>query len=161
MSLSFIHKILLLSLLTLHIFANEISIDTLVKQAAKEQKHLLVFFHKFGCSFCEKMEENTLEDTYILEQIKKYFIFVDIGIDDEGTVTHKAFKGNKHAYAKFLEIEFYPTVGFVDTNSSYVHGVIGYRGPQHFLKHLKYIESNEYKEMDFEAFKTHLEFEED
>ena len=138
-----------------------IDIDALSKKAAKENKHLLLFFHKFGCGFCEKMMDVTLDDDFIEDFVDKHFIFVDIGIDDEGIVIHKDFKGSKHAYAKSLEISFYPTVGFVDGNNSIVYGVIGYRSVEKFMRALKYIKSNAYKSMDLEAFETQLDFESD
>ena len=138
-----------------------IDIDILSKQAKKEHKHLLLFFHKSGCGFCKKMRSVTLDNATTEAFINKHFIFVDIGIDDEGSVKHKDFKGSKHAYAKFLEISFYPTVGFVDGNNSLVYGVIGYRGVDSFVKVLKYIESRSYKVMDLEDFKTKLDFEND
>ncbi len=39
-----------------------INIDHLSLQAKKEKKHFLLFFHKDGCSFCEKMYDKTLDD---------------------------------------------------------------------------------------------------
>jgi len=139
--------------------SNDINIDILSQKAEKEHKHLLLFFHKFGCGFCEKMTDFTLDDDTIEKMIDKHFIFVDIGIDDEGRVVHTNFKGSKHDYAKSLEISFYPTVGFVDGNNSIIYGVIGYRGIESFLKALKYIETKSYKVMDFDAFETKLDFE--
>ena len=138
---------------------NIIDIDKLSQQAKQEHKYLLLFFHKFGCGFCEKMKDVTLDDDNVEKMIEKYFIFVDIGIDDEGQVKHKNFKGTKHDYVKSLEISFYPTVGFVDGNNSIVYGVIGYRGAESFLKALQYIETESYKLMDLEAFETKLDFE--
>ncbi|HFQ61827.1 MAG TPA: hypothetical protein ENK39_05955 [Epsilonproteobacteria bacterium] len=138
-----------------------IDIDRLSKQADKEHKHLLLFFHKFGCGFCEKMMDVTLDDDRIEHFVDKHFIFLDIGIDDEGTVKHKDFEGSKHDYAKSLEISFYPTVGFVDGTNSIVYGVIGYRGVENFMKALQYIESEAYKSMDLQAFETKLDFESD
>lgn len=138
---------------------NIIDIDNLSQKAEEEHKHVLLFFHKFGCGFCEKMRDVTLDDEKVENMIEKYFIFVDIGIDDEGQVKHKNFKGTKHDYAKSLEISFYPTVGFVDGNNSIVYGVIGYRGVESFLKALQYIETESYKLMDLDAFETKLDFE--
>ncbi len=140
---------------------NIINIDMLSQQANKEHKHLLLFFHKFGCSFCEQMIEGTLDDDQIEALIDKRFIFVDIGIDDEGTVIHKKFKGGKHEYAKSLEITFYPTVGFVDGNNSIVYGSIGYRDTERFTTLLQYMYTGAYKTLDYEAFKMKLEFESD
>ena len=138
-----------------------IDIDSLSKQARTQHKHLLLFFHKFGCSFCEKMQDVTLDDEKIEVYIEKNFIFVDMGIDDEGFIKHNSFQGTKHAYAQSLEISFYPTVGFIDGNNSIVYGVIGYRPAESFMQVLKYIESDAYKRMDLETFKTKLDFEEE
>ncbi|MBT8343881.1 MAG: thioredoxin fold domain-containing protein, partial [Sulfurovum sp.] len=116
-----------------------IDIDLLSLEAKKENKHLLVFFHKYGCVFCEKMIESTLADESIEEIIDKYFMLVDIGIDDEGGIIHRDFNGSKHGYAKSLEIGFYPTVGFVDGNNTIVYGVIGYRDSDIFSLVLQYV----------------------
>ena len=136
-----------------------VNIDHLSLQGKKENKHILLFFHKDGCGFCEKMSYDTLGDSDIEEIIDKYFIFVDIGIDDEGSVLHRDFNGSKHGYAKLLEIGFYPTVGFVDANNSIVYGVIGYREIEVFSLVLKYIYSTAYKVMGWEEFKSKVEFE--
>ena len=141
--------------------SNIIDIDALSKEAAKEHKHLLLFFHKYGCGFCEKMRNVTLNNKSVKHYIQRHFIFVDIGINDEGSIKHKDFKGSKHDYAKSLEISFYPTVGFVDGNNSIVYGVIGYRSIEPFMKVLKYIECEAYKSMDLQAFETKLDFESD
>lgn len=136
-----------------------IHIDQLSLQAKKENKHLLLFFHKEGCGFCEKMIYETLDDSEIEDAIDKYFIFVDIGIDDEGSIEHRDFAGSKHRYAQSLEIGFYPTVGFVDANNSIVYGAIGYRDIEIFSLLLQYIYSGEYKIMEWEDFKSKVEFE--
>jgi len=138
-----------------------VNIDTLSQKAKSEHKHVLLFFHKFGCGFCEKMIDVTLENNKVDSLIKKHFIFVDINIDDEGRVKHKSFVGDKHAYAKSLGISLYPTVMFLDGNNHIVHSVIGYRGKESFLKVLLYLKSKSYKSMGFEAFKTKLDFESD
>jgi len=138
-----------------------IDIDKLSQKAKMEHKHVLLFFHKFGCGFCEKMIDVTLENTKVDNLIKKHFIFVDINIDDEGTMKYKSFVGDKHAYAKLLGVSLYPTVMVIDDNNRIVDSVIGYRGKESFLKVLLYLKSKSYKSMGFEAFKTKLDFESD
>jgi len=152
--------VILFFLTTLSSQANQniINIDMLSKEAKTQKKHLMLFFHKFGCGYCEKMENKTFDDPGIESYIEKYFIIVDLGIEDEGTVMHQNFRGTIHAYAKSLEISFYPTIGFVDGNGSIVHGVIGYRDAEQLMPHLIYMKKNAYVSMDFEAFKTHMEF---
>ena len=119
----------------------------------------MLFFHKDGCGFCEKMYYDTLDDSDIEEVIEQYFIFVDIGIDDEGSIEHRNFKGSRYGYAKSLEIGFYPTVGFVDGNNSIVYGAIGYRDIEPFTLLLRYIYSGDYKLMEWEDFISKVEFE--
>ncbi len=136
-----------------------IHIDQLSSQAKKTNKHLLLFFHKDGCGFCEKMIYETLADSDIEDVIDRYFIFVDIGIDDEGSIEHRDFAGSKHEYAKSLEIGFYPTVGFVDGNNSIIYGAIGYRDIETFSLLLQYIYSGDYKFMELEDFISKVEFE--
>ena len=138
---------------------NTVDIDQLSLQAKKENKHLLLFFHKNGCGFCEKMLYATLNDNAIEDTIDEYFIFVDIGIDDEGSILHHDFSGSKYGYAKSLEIGFYPTVGFVDGNNSIVYGAIGYRDIEIFSLLLQYIYSGEYIVMEWEDFTSKVEFE--
>lgn len=136
-----------------------IDINQLSLQAKKENKHVLLFFHKDGCGFCEKMIYETLDDSDIEEVIEQYFIFVDIGIDDEGSIQHRNFTGSKHGYARSLEISFYPTVGFVDGNNNIVYGAIGYRDIKEFSLLLHYIYSGEYNVIEWEDFKSKVEFE--
>lgn len=136
-----------------------IDMNKLSLQAKNENKHLLLFFHKDGCGFCEKMIYETLDNDSIEELMTQYFILVDIGIDDEGSILHRDFNGSKHGYAKSLEIGLYPTVGFVDGNDSIVYGVIGYRDSDIFSLLLHYIYSGEYKVMEWEDFKSNVEFE--
>ena len=136
-----------------------IDIDKLSLQAKKENKHLLLFFHKYRCGFCEKMYYDTLDDSDIEELIEQYFIFVDINIDDDGSISHRDFKGDKHGYAKSLEIGLYPTVGFVDGENSIVYGAIGYRDIDTFSLMLQYIYSGKYKVMEWEDFKSKVEYE--
>lgn len=158
---SLMATLLFLLFFTTSLFSNNyiIDIDKLSLQAKKENKHLLLFFHKDGCGFCEKMKYDTLDDSDIEDTIDQYFILVDIGIDDEGSILHRDFNGSKHEYAKSLEIGFYPTVGFVDGHNSIVYGVIGYRNVEIFSMLLKYVYSSEYKVMEWEDFKSKVEFE--
>lgn len=140
---------------------NSTDIDKLSLQAKKENKHILLFFHKDGCSFCEKMRCETLDDDTIKNTIDTHFILADIGIDDEGSIHHHDFNGSKHGYAKSLKIGFYPAVGFVDGNNRMVYGAIGYQDVETFSVLLKYIYSGEYKIMEWEDFQGKLDFESD
>lgn len=141
--------------------AQNINIDRLVSESKKLNKHVLLFFHKDGCAFCEKMSEDTLGDVTIEDIVEKKFIYIDIGINDEGSIIHRDFHGSKYEYAKSLEVGFYPTVGFVDGNNSIVYGAIGYQDIKSFSVLLEYIQDRHYMSMDLEEFRNNVDFESD
>jgi len=54
------------------LFAMEtVELDALSHKAKSENKHLLLFFHKEHCGFCEKMKNVTLEDPKVANSTHK------------------------------------------------------------------------------------------
>jgi len=144
------------------LFAMETAeLDPFSHKAKSKNKHLLLFFHKEHCGFCKKMKNMTLEDPKVKSFIDRHFIFVDVGINDEGTIQNKDFNGTKHEYARSLGISLYPSVGFIDGNNTLVYGTIGYRDSEAFDIILKYVQSKAYISMELEAYKDELEFAKD
>jgi len=133
--------------------ADNINIDTIVGEAKKSHKHVLIFLHRPGCSYCNTMIEFTLPDEKIVQKIKKSFIFVDINIGDSGEVTFDDFKGNRQEFAKEIGYNFYPSTVLIDKNKEIVYGVAGYKDEEEFLNILRFIESHSYEDMDIEDFK--------
>lgn len=117
----------------------------------------MLFFHKDYCGYCSKMEEN-LESEKINKEIRKNFIFFSLNRDDEELVSFQEFKGTNHAFAKALEINFYPTLFFIDGDGKIIYNIVGYRKEKDISTILKYISNRSYKEMDFESFLDELEF---
>ena len=133
--------------------ADNINIDALITKAEKSHKHVLVFLHRPGCSYCDTMIEFTLPDEKIVQKIKKNFVFVDIDIADMGEVVFDDFKGTRQEFAKEVGYNFYPSTVFIDKDKDIVYGVAGYKDEDEFLNILHYIQSHSYEEMDIEDFK--------
>ena len=148
-------KILFL-LLTLNIFSfansNEINIDKLTKQANKENKHILIFFHMDYCPYCEKMIDESFEDKKIKAQLKKDFIIVDVNINDDENIIYQDFKGDKSQFAKEMGINFYPTILFLDEENYVAYTLRGYRKKPVFERVLKFIKTKAYEDMDFSEY---------
>ncbi|HHB93649.1 MAG TPA: hypothetical protein ENK88_00695 [Campylobacterales bacterium] len=139
---------------------SDFNIDKLSIQAKDTNKSIMIFFHKDYCGFCEKMEEN-IDSKKIQKEIKKDFLLLPLNIDDEEIVSYKGFKGSNHKFAKEFGITLYPTLIFIDGNNKAIYSTIGYRKKEELSNILKYISSKSYKTIDFETFKTNLEFEEE
>ncbi len=129
-------------------FANDIDLDKIVLDAKKTNKHILVFLHITGCTYCLKMQEWTFDDDKVIEAIKKDFIFVDINVRDEGLVSFDNMKISKLKFAKEIGYPIYPSCLFFDKNGELVYDEVGFRDETQFLKTLQDVSSKAYNDID-------------
>ncbi len=129
-------------------FANDINLDKIVIDAKKTNKHILVFLHITGCTYCLKMQEWTFDDDNVIEAIKKDFIFVDINVKDEGLVSFDNMKISKLKFAKEIGYPMYPSCLFFDQNGELVYDEVGFRDETQFLKTLKLVSKKAYNDID-------------
>jgi len=154
--------LLLLSVFTLFLNANNIiDIDAKIEQAKKEKKTIMFFFHVPHCQYCKSMLSENFKDNTITELIEEKFILVDIYTADEKEVIFKSFKGTPSEFGKHIGAYAYPATLFMDINAKVIHKAIAYRNIDEFLIEMKYIATQSYKQMDLEAFKLKIELEED
>ncbi len=129
-------------------FSNDINLDKIVIDAKKTNKHILVFLHITGCTYCLKMQEWTFDDDNVIEAIKKDFIFVDINVKDEGLVSFDNMKISKLKFAKEIGYPMYPSCLFFDQNGELVYDEVGFRDETQFLKTLKLVSKKAYNDID-------------
>ena len=129
-------------------FANDIDLDKIVIDAKKTNKHILVFLHITGCTYCLKMQEWTFDDDKVIAALKKDFIFVDINVKDEGLVSFDNMKISKLKFAKEIGYPMYPSCLFFDQNGELVYDEVGFRDEEAFLKTLQEVSSKAYNDID-------------
>ena len=129
-------------------FANDIDLDKIVVDAKKTNKHILVFLHITGCTYCLKMQEWTFDDDKVIAALKKDFIFVDINVRDEGMVSFDNMKISKLKFAKEIGYPMYPSCLFFDKNGELVYDEVGFRDETQFLKTLQDVSSKAYNDLD-------------
>jgi len=154
--IDFFLKTLIFLLLT-PLFGTDVNfeLDKIISDANKTNKQVILFLHKDGCGFCNKMVLN-LEDSNISKAIDKDFIFVDINRDRDETISFQEYKGSSKKFLKKLEVDLYPTTLFLDNNSTFIYNIIGYRNKKVLLTTLKYIGSKSYIDKTFEEFEDEL-----
>lgn len=91
--------------------------------------------------------------------IEKYFVFVDINISDNDSVTYQSFKGNGHDFAKHVGYNFYPSSLFIDEKNEIVFAAPGRQDENDFYIMLNYVKSKSYKTMDLQSFENAKDFE--
>jgi len=148
---SSIRVVISLSIMTIFSLGLNIELDQIVKDANKTDKPIIVFMHKDGCSFCEKMISD-MKDTNISQKLKEDFLLVDINRDEDNTISFNGYKGTNREFLKKLGVELYPTTLFADGRGEFIYNIIGYRNPKKFMTILNYISTKQYKKMTFEEF---------
>lgn len=148
---------LLLFAASFTLFGKEIDLDHLATEAAKTDRHLLVWLHKTDCGYCEAMREFTLEDDTIATELKKHFLFVPINVYDDDWVILKDFSGSGKAFAKKTGYNFYPSTLFIDQNGKIIFAAPGYINLNDFRYMLKFINSGAYRTQSYNAFRQQEE----
>ena len=126
-----------------------LNINNLIDTATNQNKQILIFFHMDHCGYCKRMEKRVFKNTEIQNNLKKNFLFVDINIDDKGTVYFNKKTYSKRDFAHSVDVDFFPTVLFLDENYDITYTVRGYRDREKFKKILQFIQSKSYETIDF------------
>ena len=146
---------LLLSSIQLTLFSQEINIDSLIKKAAAEHKHLFVYLHWTDCVYCQEMSTFTLDTPHIQTLIKKDFLFQDINTANNDTVKYKEFNGTTKQFNKYIGLGF-PTSIFYDQNGTVANIFPGIYDENEFAVVLEYIKDNKYKKMELDEYEKSI-----
>jgi len=147
----FVKIFIFLTLNYAYLIGADLELDKIVSDANKTTRHVILFLHKDGCGFCEKMIFD-LEDENLSKIINKNFILVDINRDDDETISFQGYEGTNKEFLNKLGVHLYPTIAFLDNNGTFIYNTIGYRNPKKFITILNYISSNAYKKITIEEF---------
>ena len=120
-----------------------------VEEAKDENKHVMLFMTLKFCPYCTKMlKNNFIEGAELQPYIKENFdvIAIDIKGSKEITVTEDLTLTEKE-YAKHLNVQYTPTILFLNQNNEVVVRVNGYRSSKNFKYILDFVKNKEYKNM--------------
>ena len=158
---SFFKTLLIFGFIITSIYANDININQKIKEAKKQNKQIMMFFHIPRCPYCDRMLDKNFKEPKILDLIKNSFILIDIYTADKRKVIFKEFKGTTKEFAELIGTSAYPATIFMDQNSKVTYKSIGYRNIQEYINEIKYIATKSYKKIKLETFIINLEMEED
>ena len=106
----------------------------------KDSKKIFLYFWADWCTFCEKMEKETLSKPEISTYLNENFISVKVNSDKEQAIFAKYFSRGV------------PNSWFIDESGGKISNLPGYVPSKMFLPILKYIQTDSYKEMSFKDF---------
>ncbi|WP_412724113.1 thioredoxin family protein [Arcobacter sp. 15-2] len=95
------------------------------------------------------MKKITLKDVKIQKTVQTNFTFSSINIDESDTIIFNNKTYTNKDFAHKLEVNFYPTVLFLDSKNEIVYKARGFRSTEKFQHILNFMITNAFEEMSF------------
>ena len=155
-----INSVLIILIFQSTLFSKNVDINKTLNQLQGTKKHLLIYFHRTGCSYCNAMEVFTFDDETVKKYINKYFVFVSINISENDTIKYKKFQGDGKSFMKLIGFGMYPSYVFLNKSANIDYRDLGYYPEDEFLVILKFVNTNSFKTMDLDDYKEKVNFKE-
>jgi thioredoxin-related protein len=126
-----------------------LEIDEDIAEAKENGKHIILFLDLQGCPYCTKMLDTSFfanNDTS--KFIQKHFDVININIKGSREITWSEDEVfTEKELAQKLNVQYSPTVLFLDYDKNVVVRLNGYRSPKNFKNILEYVNGKHYKNM--------------
>ena len=99
------------------------SLEEGLKQAAEQNKPLMVDFYTDWCGWCKELDRQTYSDARVQEKAKQ---FVSVKVDAEADAADRRKYG----------VDGFPTIIFLSSGGTEIHRVPGFAPPDPFLKEM-------------------------
>ena len=106
---------------------DDLSFADAQKQAAKENKLIMIDYYTDWCKWCHVLDQRTYIDREVGKFANEHFVNLKINAE----------KGEGIALAKSNKIQGYPTIAFYDSKGKEVDRVVGFQDAEKFLRSLK------------------------
>ena len=107
------------------------SLDAATKLAAEKNTLVFVEFYTDWCSWCRRLESETLTDRNVREELGK-FVAVRLNAETNGAEA-----------ARRLGVESYPAMIFLDPSGEEVERILGYLPPEKFVDEVRRIRTGD------------------
>ena len=91
-----------------------------------QRKPAMVDFSTSWCSWCKEMDKNTYSDARVINRSES-LVCIKVDGDARGDLVAK------------YKVDGYPTTIFFNPDGSETHRVVGYKGPDDFLKDIDFV----------------------
>jgi len=111
-----------------------------VADAAREGKRVMVYFGQDGCPYCKALMKANFGPGAITDKTRRHFVAVAINIwGDLDTTWTDGSAATEKALARKLNVQFTPTLVFLDTDGRVQLRLNGYQPPERFTHVLDYL----------------------
>lgn len=111
-----------------------------VADAARDGKRVMIYFGQDGCPYCAKLMSTNFAQPSIVAKTRKHFVPVALNLWGDREVTWiDGRRMSEKDLGPVLEVQFTPTLLFLDENGKVVARLNGYWPPQRFEAVLDYV----------------------
>jgi thioredoxin-related protein len=108
-------------------------------QAAKSGKRLLLYFGQQGCPYCKELMQTSFTQKAVTDTVAKHFVAIGFDLFGDREVTWFDGKVRREKeFAKFLKVQFTPTILLLDETGNTIARINGYYPPHRFSAALEY-----------------------
>jgi len=108
--------------------------------AERSGKRLLVYFGQDGCPYCTELMQTNFSQRAIVEKTRRHFVAIALNIWGDREVTWIDGRTmSEKEFARFLKVQFTPTLLFLDGQGRSVARLNGYYPPNRFSAALDYV----------------------
>lgn len=110
-----------------------------VEEAAAEGRRVVIFFHQDGCPYCNALVERNLSQKHIEEKMRRNFDVIALNLrGDREVVSIEGESFTEKSFASALNVQFTPTLLFLDESGKVALRLNGYVPPEQFDVALDY-----------------------
>lgn len=123
-----------------------------VKDAADNNKRLMVYFYQDGCPYCKKLLRENFSQREISEKAQKTFDVVPINLwgDKEVIVGNQTY--TEKGFAEALKVQYTPTLLFFNEDNKIIFRANGYYPAEKFSALLDYIGSRQESILSYQDY---------
>ncbi|HHJ12906.1 MAG TPA: thioredoxin [Gammaproteobacteria bacterium] len=124
-----------------------------VNEATATGKRLVLYFYQDGCPYCARLLDVNFAQRDIAERMQRYFDVVAINIWGSAEVTDlEGRETTEKDFAAALDVDFTPTLLFLDEQGKVVVRLNGYYPPHKLSAVIDYVGQKKEKDLSFRAF---------
>jgi thioredoxin-related protein len=126
-----------------------------VAEAADAGRRVMLYFHQEGCPYCARLVEENFTDPELKEYIIEHFDGISLNMwGDREVVSIGGRHFTEKSFARALEVQYTPTLLFLDESGKTILRLNGYYPPADFRAALEYAAQKMEQKVSFSQFRV-------
>ena len=128
------------------------SLETAIKNAADQDKPVLVDVYTDWCGWCKKMDREVFNDPEVSGTLDELFTLAKVNGESRESITYKNRKTDGVGIAQDFGIRGYHSLIFLDSRGDMLTLIPGFVDAEKFLPIVMFLGNKDYEKMEWEAY---------